>query len=411
MLARRNLLAGAAGAGLALAHRPLHLLAAEPPPTPAPLTEGLPAGVADIARLEALPGKRPLIKLTYRPPNYETPVEYFDSVITPNDAFFVRYHLADIPEVDPATWRLSIGGAAAGQPFALSLDQLRQEFEPVEVVAVCQCSGNRRGLSQPHVQGIQWGLGAMGNARWKGARLKDVLARAGLKPEAVEIAFAGADAPPLEQTPDFQKSLPVWKATDEHTLIAYEMNGAPLPHWNGFPARIVVPGWTATYWLKHVTSIEALPQPFAGYWTKTAYRVPAALFPSVQRFRTQEGEASTPITEIAVNSIITGPGTGATLAAGRPAEVRGLAWDGGYGIARVDVSTDGGTSWRPAELGQDLGRFSFRPWRLEFVPAKGESTLLARATNAAGQTQVETAIFNPPGYQHNVVPRVRVTAA
>jgi sulfite dehydrogenase (cytochrome) subunit A len=407
MIARRKLLTASAGTGLVLASHPFRLLAQEK----VSLTAGVPAGVAEVARLEALPGKRPLIKLTYRPPNYETPFDYFDRTITPNEAFFVRYHLADIPEVDPVAWRLKVGGDAAVSPYEIGLDELKRAFEPAEVVAVCQCSGNRRGLSEPHVQGIEWGLGAMGNARWTGARLKDVLARAGLRKEAVEVAFDGADGPPLDKTPDFAKSLPVWKALEEGALVAYAMNGAPLPHWNGFPARIVVPGWTATYWVKHVTAIEAMVQPFAGYWVKSAYRLPRMLFPTVQRFLSQEGETSTPITEMVVNAIITSPRQGAKLAAGQPAEVKGLAWDGGYGIARVDVSTDGGRTWRAAMLGEDLGRFSFRPWRLIFQPAKGDSAILARATNRVGQTQVETALFNPPGYQHNVVPRVGVTAA
>jgi DMSO/TMAO reductase YedYZ molybdopterin-dependent catalytic subunit len=407
MIARRNLLTASAGAGLVLASRPFRLLAQET----VPLAEGVPAGVAEVARLEALPGKKPLIKLTYRPPNYETPFEYFDRTITPNDAFFVRYHLADIPEVDASAWRLKVGGDAAASPFELSLDQLQREFEPVEVVAVCQCSGNRRGLSQPHVPGIEWDLGAMGNARWKGARLKDVLEKAGIRKDAVEVAFDGADGPVADKTPDFVKSLPVWKALQEETLVAYEMNGEPLPHWNGFPARIVVPGWTATYWIKHVTSIEVTAQPFAGYWVKSAYRVPGTMFPTVQRFLSQESGTSTSITEMVVNAIITSPRKGATLAAGQPVEVKGLAWDGGYGIVRVDVSTDGGRTWRTASLGEDLGRYSFRPWSLSFAPPQGSSTILARATNRVGQTQVETAIFNPAGYQHNVVPRVDVTAA
>jgi sulfite dehydrogenase len=407
MIARRDFLASAAGAGIALASRPPSLLAQEA----VPLTPGVPAGAVAEARLEVLPGKRPLIKLAYRPPNYETPFEYFDGPITPNDAFFVRYHLSDIPEIVADEWRLRVGGAAAERPFELTLDELKTQFEPAEVVAVCQCSGNRRGLSSPHVQGIQWGLGAMGNARWKGARIKDVLAKAGIKKEALEVALDGADAPPLESTPDYKKSIPLWKAQDEDTLIAYEMNGEPLPHWNGFPARLVVPGWTATYWVKHLTGIEVWPEPFSGYWMKSAYRVPNALFPIVQRFASQEGAINTPITEMVVNSIITGPRPGTELAAGQPVEVKGLAWDGGYGITRVDVSLDDGRTWRPGKLGQDLGRFSFRPWSLTVNLESGRHAIRARAVNRLGQTQVEAALFNPPGYQHNVVPRVEVTVS
>ena len=175
--------------------------------------------------LDALPGKKPLIKLTYRPPNYETPIEYFRTAITPNDAFFVRYHLSIIPEVDAKTWKLTAGGEGANGQLELNLDDLKK-LPAVEVVAVNQCSGNRRGLFQPHVAGVEWGYGAMGNARWKGARLKDVLDKVGLKKEAIEIVLNGADGPSLDKTPDFIKSIPVWKAMDDKTLIAYEMNGA-----------------------------------------------------------------------------------------------------------------------------------------------------------------------------------------
>src|SRR6185295_14633152 len=175
--------------------------------------------------------------------------------------FFVRYHLSNIPEVSLNDWKLRIAGDAAERPLELTMNELKRDFPQTEVVAVNQCSGNRRGLSQPHVQGLEWGYGGMGNARWKGVRLKDVLAKAGIKKEAVEIAFDGADGGIVDKTPDFIKSLPVWRAIDDSTLIAWDMNGAPLPHWNGFPARLVVPGWTGTYWVKHLTSIEVRRTP------------------------------------------------------------------------------------------------------------------------------------------------------
>jgi DMSO/TMAO reductase YedYZ molybdopterin-dependent catalytic subunit len=208
----------------------------------ATLVPGLPNGVYDTAILDALPGKKPLIKLTYQPPNYETPVAYFKDAITPNDAFFVRYHLAGIPDrIDPRTWRLEIGGEAAASPYELSLQELQSGFEQVEITAVCQCSGNRRGLSQPHVAGVEWGVGAMSNAVWRGVRLRDVLAKAGLRKEAVELVLNGADGPVLDKTPDFVKSIPLWKALDGNTIIAHQMNGQPLPHYNGFPARLILP--------------------------------------------------------------------------------------------------------------------------------------------------------------------------
>jgi DMSO/TMAO reductase YedYZ molybdopterin-dependent catalytic subunit len=371
---------------------------------------GLPQGTLDAAVLERLPGKQPLIKRSYRPPNFETPLAYFDGPITPNDRFFVRWHLMGITEVDARSWRLRIGGDAATKPYELTLEQLKSEFEPVEVVAVCQCSGNRRGLSDPHVAGVQWGYGAMGNARWKGARLKDILARAGLSKDTVEIAIDGADRPALDVTPDFVKSIPAWKALDENTIIAYEMNGEALPHLNGYPARLVVPGWTATYWMKQVVSIQALTKPLANFWMATAYRIPKGKFALVDRFTSQENDTTTPITEIVVNSVITSHADGARVRRGAPIVLKGLAWDAGAGIRRVEVSRDGGRVWEAAELGADLGRFSFRPWQYTTTPsATGVLALMARATNGQGTTQVSELIFNNPGYHNNVIQSVGLT--
>lgn len=378
-----------------------------------PLTTGLPPGEYDTAILDALPGKKPLIKLSYRPPNYETPVSYFASEFTPNDAFFVRYHLADIPDpIDPKSWKVKIGGEGAATPVELSLAELQSGFEQVELAAVCQCSGNRRGLSDPHVPGVEWGLGAMGNALWEGVRLKDVLAKVGLKKEAVELVLNGSDGPVLEKTPDFVKSIPVWKALDENTIIAYSMNGQPLPHLNGAPARLIVPGWTATYWMKHLATIDAATKPFDGFWMKSAYRIPTGKFPVIDRFLSQEAPGSTPITEIVVNSLVTSPGGPTHEKLGKPIELRGIAWDGGYGVNRVEVSTDGGMNWHDATLGKDAGRYAFRPWSYRFTPAKkGSYTILAKASNKVGQTQADSLIFNPAGYHNNVPRPLTVTIA
>jgi DMSO/TMAO reductase YedYZ molybdopterin-dependent catalytic subunit len=370
----------------------------------------LPEGTREEALLETLPGKKPLIKLSYRPPNYETPLSYFGAPITPNEAFFVRYHLSDIPKVDANTWKVELGGDGAGGHAQLGLDDLKA-MPAFEIVAVCQCSGNRRGLFQPHVPGVEWGYGAMGCARWKGVRLKEVLDRVGLKHEAVEIVFNGAEGPVVDKTPDFVKSIPVWKAIEDTTLIAYEMNGAPLPHWNGFPARIIVPGWTGTYWVKHVTSIEAVTKPFDGFWMKSAYRIPVGKFPVVVRFATQETASNTPITEMVVNSLITSPFADSTVRLGSAATVSGIAWDGGYGIQSVEVSIDDGRSWTQATLGQDLGRYAFRPWKYSFVPrVRGKYIVKARATNQIGQTQTTQLIPNPAGYHHNLIQSVTLDA-
>jgi DMSO/TMAO reductase YedYZ molybdopterin-dependent catalytic subunit len=404
MITRRRLLEGAsAGAALATIGVPNipDLAEAAIPGLP----EGLPAGARGEAMLEALPGKKPLIKLAYRAPNYETPIEYFKTPITPNDAFFVRYHLSDIPAandklIDPKTWKVEIGGDGANGTLSLGFDDLKA-LPATEVVAVNQCSGNRRGLFSPHVPGVEWGYGAMGCARWKGARLKDVLDKVGLK-EAVEIVLNGAEGPAFDKTPDFIKSIPVWKAIEETTLIAYEMNGAPIPHLNGAPARIIVPGWTGTYWMKHIVSVKAVTKPESNFWMNPAYRIPVGKFPIVAHFATQENATTAPITEMVVNSLITSHADGAKVKAGE-VTVGGIAWDAGYGIRSVDMSTDGGKTWMQATLGQDLGRFAFRPFSLAVPAKRGKLTVTARATNAIGQTQTAALIFNPAGYHHNVM--------
>lgn len=372
----------------------------------------MPSGALEYAVLESLPGKKPLIKRSYRPPNFETPTSYFNELYTPNDAFFVRYHLSNIPEVISADWKLKIGGDAAATPFELTLAQLKKDFEQVEIAALCQCSGNRRGLSDPHVSGVEWAYGAMGNAKWKGVRLKDVLAKAGIKKEAVEVTLNGTDSGVTDKTPDFVKSLPTWKAMDENTILAYEMNGAPLPHFNGAPVRLVVPGWTATYWMKHIVEINAVTQPYKGFWMATAYRIPKGKFPVVDRFLTQESDVNTPITEMVVNSLITNVQEGQRYKHGQRVEVKGIAWDGGYGIRNVEVSTDGGQSWRNAELGQDVGRFSWRQWQYAFKPTKpGEYAIMARASSRNGTAQVFDLIFNPAGYHNNVVQKIAIQVA
>jgi sulfite dehydrogenase len=408
MISRRHLLQ-TAGASGALAITGLSLPQISKAETAAAeLTPGVPQGISSYVTMGTLPGKKPLIQLADRPPNYESPLEYFRTPITPNNEFFVRYHLADIPEIKAEQYKLAVGGDGAGGQAELTLDDLKK-MPAVEVVAVNQCSGNRRGLSKPHVAGVEWGYGAMGCARWKGARLKDVLDKAGLKKEAIEIAFDGADGPVLDKTPDFIKSLPTWKAIDENTIIAYEMNGEPLPHFNGFPARLIVPGWTGTYWTKHLVKVSALTKPLGGFWMKPAYRIPVGEFPVVARFTSQEDATSTPITEIVVNSLITSHRDGAKVKAGR-VTVGGLAWDGGYGIRAVDVSTDGGKSWSAAKLGQDLGRFAFRPWSFELNAKHGNNTVMVNATNRIGQTQTASLLFNGAGYHNNVMQSITLVA-
>lgn len=394
--------AAAGGAGVLL---PRYLLANDSAFGP----NDLPQGFLDTATLESLPGKLPLIRKSFRPPNFETPISYFQQAFTPNNAFFVRYHVADIPQVNAEQWRLNIGGDAAGKAIELSLGDLKTQFEQVEINALCMCAGNRRGLFTPHVVGVQWGHGAMGNARWKGVRLKEVLARAEPQKNAVELGMNGADRAAMEQSPDYLKSIPMWKALDENTIIAYEMNGEPLPHWNGFPARVVVPGWTATYWMKHLSALNISSKPVEGFWMKPGYRIPKGKFPLVQRFVTQDTEANTPITEMVVNSLFTNLTDNAKFEVGAMTVARGVAWDGGYGLAMVEVSTDNGETWRRARLGADLGNFSWRQWNYPIQFDKpGKQVLMARATNRIGATQTFELIANPAGYHHNVVQRINI---
>lgn len=366
----------------------------------------LPDGTLAGQELHALPGKLPLIKKTFRPPNFETPIEYFRTPITPNRAFFVRWHLAAIPEVDARSWAVEVGGDAAERELKLTLGELRKDFRPAQVTAVNQCSGNRRGLFEPHVTGVEWGVGAMGNAVWRGVRLKDVLQKAGVKPGAIEVVFDGADHGALDKTPDFVKSLPLDVALRDETLVAFEMNGGPLPHWNGYPARLVVPGWTGTYWVKQLTSIRVVSQPEKNFWMSAAYRLPRGRFPT-PTFASQLYAANEPITAMVVNSLITSLRSGQQIARGKPIEVRGIAWDGGAGIAKVEVSVDGGETWAAAKLGKNLGRYSFREFALS-APTKerGSRVVMARATSVSGQTQVNELIHNPAGYHHNVIQRV-----
>lgn len=355
--------------------------------------------------------KRPLILLTSRPPQLETPFSVFnDGLLTPNDAFFVRYHLAQIPtSIDPETFKLSIKGKVS-TPVELSLVDLKGKFEPVEIIAVNQCSGNGRGFSTPRVGGGQLGNGAMGNAKWKGVRLKDVLQKAAVAAGARQVTFNGLDSPPVEKVPDFIKALEIDHALDDDTLLAYEMNGEPLPMLNGFPLRLIVPGYYGTYWVKHLNEVTVVDEPFNGYWMDPAYRVPdntcACVEPGAAAKKTR------PIGRFNVRSFITSMAEGDKLKLGQPANIRGIAFDGGYGISEVLFSDDGGRSWRETGLGKDLGKYSFREWTFAYTPQRaGALELKVKATNRIGQSQPAEPLWNPAGYMRNVIETVRVTAA
>src|SRR5271166_4020959 len=311
-------------------------------------TVSLPIGNGE-RPLVAYPGKRPLIRLTTRPPQLETPFSVFDEgVITPNDAFFVRYHLADIPlSIDPEAFRVTIQGKV-DKVLSHSLAELKTSFEPVELTAVNQCAGNSRGFFEPRVAGGQLANGAMGNARWKGVPLKALLAEAGVQAGAVQVSFRGLDGPVLPDTPAFMKALDLDHALDGEVMVAYAMNGEDLPWLNGFPVRLIVPGWYGTYWIKHLSKITVLDAPLDNFWMKSAYRIP-----NNSCACTDPGKAptsSTPINRFNVRSFLTNIADGATAAANAGINLRGIAFDGGYGISDVVVSPDGGATWVAATL-------------------------------------------------------------
>ena len=382
-------------------------------------------GIAELARAETVtlpfgngerplvryPQKRPLIRLTSRPPQLETPFSvYGEGLITPNDAFFVRYHLSgNTPpqDLDPDTYRLAVKGRVQN-PLSLSLAELKA-MPATEIVAVNQCSGNSRGFSEPRVAGGQAANGLMGNARWRGVTLKSVLDRAGIASSAVQVSFNGLDEPPAPDTPDFTKALDIDHARDGEVMLAWAMNGEDLPVLNGYPLRLVVPGTYGTYWVKHLVEITVLDKPSDSFWMTSAYRIPdndcACVAPGTAASKTR------PIGRYNVRSFITGPAGGSRVPASRDLMVKGIAFDGGSGIAKVEVSADGGKSWTEARLGEDLGKYSFRGFEVALRLPAGEHQLMSRATGRDGGTQPMEARWNPPGYMRNVVEAVTVTAA
>lgn len=355
------------------------------------------------------PQKRPLIGLTSRPPQLETPFSVFnEGVITPNDAFFVRYHLADIPlDIDPDTFSVEIKGKV-DKPLNLSLAEIKK-MPAIELVAVNQCSGNSRGFFDPRVGGGQLANGAMGNARWKGVSLRAVLDQAGMQAGAKQVVFGALDGPVSDRTPDFAKALDVDHARDGDVMLAYAMNGEDLPVLNGYPLRLIVPGYYGTYWVKHLNEITVIDKVFDNFWMKSAYRIPDNDCNCVEPGTAPK--ATIPINKFTVRSFLTSLVDGAKVKAGAETPLRGIAFDGGSGIKEVAISTDGGQIWTPSRLGEDLGRYSFREWTLMVKLPAGAHELKVRATSNDGQTQPLQPLWNPAGYLRNVVETYRIVAA
>jgi sulfite dehydrogenase len=347
------------------------------------------------------PEKTDLMMLADRPPLLETPLHFFLQDLTPNEAYFVRWHYAGLPtRVDLRTFRTQVIGAVH-RPLQLSFDDLRTKFEPVTLTAFSQCSGNSRSFFRPQVPGAQWTNGAMGNARYVGARLKDVLKAAGVKAGAVEVSFRGVDVPPLQSSPHFEKPLTIDHALNGDSIIAYEMNGEPLPMLNGFPVRLVVPGWFATYWVKCLSQITVRTEPLHNFWVDTAYRVPTT--PNYSEDPKHPSEQTTPVTRHPTRAVFVTPEPSAQLKSDSPVEIQGIAVDDGTGIRRVEVSTDGGRTWADAALDRVIDKYSWRRWRMNWRPTEVRRySLQCRATNAAGETQT-TYAWNHGGYCRNVI--------
>jgi DMSO/TMAO reductase YedYZ molybdopterin-dependent catalytic subunit len=399
---RRHFLRGAGAATLALSPAPAFADAMTKLP--------LPGGPDERPITTAFPQKGAVILQRTRPPLLETPFEVFDqSVLTPNDRFFVRWHWAVIPTaVNVDTFRLTVHGHV-NQTLSLSLNDILA-LPRVELVAINQCSGNSRGYFQPRVPGGEWSHGAMGNARWTGVRLKDVLDRAGVKAGAIQVRFNGMDEPVVPDAPDFMKSLEIDHARDGEVMLAYAMNGAQMPLLNGFPLRLIVPGWYADYWVKMLNDIEVLDQPDTNYWTTTAYRIPDTPHANVRPGET--GVKFVPISRMVPRSFITNIKEGDTLQVGASTLARGIAFGGDSGVSRVDFSSDDGKSWHDAALGTDEGKYSFRQWQHRFTPpAKGAQVLKVRCTNSGGEAQPDMPNWNPSGFMRNVIERTAVVVA
>ena len=351
---------------------------------------------ADLPEAVKYPEKGEMYLLTDRPPQLETPLRIFRQDITPNEYFFVRWHLSQIvTKIDIDTFRLYIGGAV-NKSLALSMNDLKTKFTPDSIVALAICAGNSRSAFNPRVPGGQWCNGGMGNAKWKGVKLKNILAMAGLKKGAVDVSFHGMDKGPLPGIPDFVKSLGITHAMDGEVMVAYEMNGKPLPMLNGYPLKLIVPGWYATYWVGSLNAVNVLTDTFSGYWMTKAYRVPDN--PELNESQDSLAKTTVPITGINLHSIFVEPDATEPVTADKQCLVEGLAFNDGTGIQKVELSLDNGKTWVEAKLDPEIGKYSWRRWKYDWVPkAGGLYHLCVRATDNKGHTQSNHQ-WNRSGY-------------
>jgi sulfite oxidase len=391
MNSRRNFLKQMSHAALAVGAGPslLSLSSALPAAQSAPIS---------------IPGEEGLIVRSFRFFDLETPVEYFNTWLTPVPHFFVRNHMHEPSELNAEDWRLTVGGEVE-RPVTLTLSEL-SKLETHSVVNTLECAGNGRSLHLPQVPGIQWGKGAVSTARFSGPRLRDVLQRAAVKPAGKHVMFRGLDEVP-GKVPPFIRSIPIEKALDSDTLIATHMNGTPLTRHHGFPARALVPGWIGAASCKWLTEIKVLDSEFVGNFMSPGYRFPNQPGKPGDAVKPEDTH---PLTALNVKSVISGPLDGARIKPGGIA-VHGAAWAGEADIVKVEVSTDGGASWNPAGLSHDQAHYAWRLWTYEWKAKGGDYTILSRATDSQGRTQPATPVWNPSGYLYNAADQVTVHVA
>lgn len=353
-----------------------------------------PAGSAENAKLVP-------IVLSPMPLDREMPVEGFTDEITPTEDFFVRCHTYT-PQVKESDWQLTIGGRV-DKPLTFTLSELKK-MPRTELTGVLECAGNGRGFYEPHMPGAQWKFGGVGNARWAGVRLRDILRQAGLKTGATQLLLDGADVP-LGKMPDFQRTITVEKGLDADTLLAWEMNGEPLTPEHGFPLRVIAAGWAGDSWVKWLQHIEVLDHEFDGFWMKTAYRHPShAVTPGA----TVDAKDMIPVTDLNVKSVIASPGE--WVKPGLVA-IAGVAWSNGAAISKVEILSDGGKNWNTAKLPGAATKYGFRRFRYDWHAEAGQHVLISRATDATGRTQPIEEEWNPSGYLWNVAQPRNVTVA
>jgi len=349
-----------------------------------------------------IPGEEGMIVRSARFFDLEMPPEFADSWITPVPHFFVRNHMHEPASLDAGTWQLTVSGEVE-KPLTLTLADLTK-MRPHSVVNTLECAGNGRAFQQPHVPGIQWQKGAVGNARFTGPRLRDVLERAGVKPTGKHVMFHGLDEVP-GKVPPFIRSVPIEKASDGDTLIALQMNGAALSRHHGFPARALVPGWIGAASCKWLSEIKVLDKEFDGNFMKPGYRMPNHPLKPGEPLNVDDSHA---VTGLNVKSLISAPLDGSTLKS-RAVHIHGMAWAGEAEIIKVEVSTDAGATWRPAQLGREQAKYAWRMWSYVWkAPKAGDYAIMSRATDLQGRVQPATAEWNPSGYLYNAIDQVKV---